>query len=497
MARIELIDTTIRDGNQSLWGATAITNAMAIQIAPVINQVGFHALDFITSTSIGVAVRFHKENPWERIRRFHAAAPNTRLGFLTSPLRFISWQTVSGSVMRLAFQLLVRNGITRFQVIDPMNNMGALLGVARIAREEGVEEIVAGLTFTVSPVHDDAFYAKCAGELVGSPYVDRVYLKDPGGLLAPERTEPLVTAVRSQIGGLPLELHSHCSLGFAPFSYLEAVQAGVTALHVAVGPVANGTSHPSAERIVANLRAMGHTIDIDDEALAKVSTYFRDLAIAEGLPIGQPTEFDATALQHQVPGGMLTTMRRQLSEIRQSDKFPAVLEEVARVRRDLGYPIMVTPFSQVVAGQAVMNVLSAERYANVPDEVIRYALGKFGAPPLPIDSDVRDRILNRPRARELAVEPNMAEVSELRRSLGANVPDEVLLLRAVMPAEQVDGMLAAGPGPTTYDPLSRSLVRAVKEFSQRKDFSFISVTKPKFSIQLKRTLRGRDAGSKR
>jgi oxaloacetate decarboxylase alpha subunit len=485
MARIELIDTTMRDGNQSLWGATGLTNAMVLQIAPVVDAVGFRALDFITSTHMGVAVRYHKENPWERIRLFHAAAPRTPLGFLTSGLRFVSWEKASSGLLRLAFGRLVQNGISRFQVIDPMNDMDALLAVARLAREQGGREIVAGLTYTLSPIHDDSFFERCAARLVGSLWVDRVYLKDPGGLLTPERTRTLVPAIRARIGTLPLEIHSHCSLGLAPFTYLAGAEAGIDAMHVAVSPAANGSSQPAAERMVANLRALGHTVEVDDASLARMSDYFRALVAAENLPLGQPQEFDAASFQHQVPGGMLTTMRRQLKEINQLEKFPAVLEEVALVRRELGYPIMVTPFSQVVAAQSVMNVISKERYANVPDEVIRYVLGKFGSPPMSVDADVRDRIMNLPRARGLAEEPEMPDVPELRRRFGAHISDEELVLRAVMPGEHVDAMLAAGPSRVSYHPSSSAPLRLIRELTKRRDLSYVSISKGDFHLELR------------
>lgn len=486
MGRIQLIDTTIRDGNQSLWGATGIRNAMAIQAASLINDVGFYALDYVTSTALGVAVRYHKENPWDRIRLFHAAAPDLKLGFLASPLRFISWEKVSDSVMQLAFEQLVKNGVSRFQVIDPMNDMDGLLGVAKLAKAAGAQEIVAGFTYTHSPFHNDAFYADCAKKIANSELIDRFYLKDPGGLLAPEKTGSLVTAVRHELGSRPLELHSHCSLGLAPLAYLEAAKAGIDALHVAVGPLGSGTSQPRTETMVTNLRALGFEVDIDDAALSAMSRYFYDLAEAEGLPVGQAIDFDAFALEHQVPGGMLSTMTRQLTEINQQHRLPEVLEEVARVRRELGYPIMVTPFSQVVGAQAVMNVLSGGRYENVPDEVIRFALGKFGAPAFPIDENIKDRILSRSRARELDKEPQMPEVPELRKKFG-NIPDEELVLRAVMPGQLVDEALASGPTQTTYNPASRPLLKLIEELSKRDDLSRVAFEKEDFKIELTRS----------
>lgn len=485
MAKIDLIDTTIRDGNQSLWGATGLTNGMIHEIAPIIDAVGFHALDFVTSTHLGTTVRYHKENPWERIRRFHERAPNTRLGFLTSGLRFISWETASMGLMELALSVLVKNGVSRFQVVDPMNNMDSIVTMAKIARKVGGEEIVAGVTYTVSEIHDDAYFSACAKKLAKLKEIDRIYLKDPGGLLMPERARGLIPAIKQAIGGKPLEIHSHCNLGLAPISYLEAANGGAVGLHVAVSAAANGSSQPSAERIISNLKAYGHTVDVDEDALARVGEYFSDLARAEGLPVGQVQEFDAAAFKHQIPGGVLGTMRRQLAEIKQLHKLDAVINEVEQVRKDLGYPIMVTPFSQVVVAQSVMNVISPERYANVPDEVIRYATGKFGTPSFPIDGNVLDRIASLPRAKELASEPPMPDIDGLRAKLGRHLSDEELVLRAVMPSDQVDAMLANGGGRRSYNPKTKPMISLIKSLAARKDIDYVEVRKDDFSLTLK------------
>src|SRR5688572_24837748 len=245
VADIKLVVVSIRDGNQSLWGATGLNTAQILQIAPIIERVGFHALDFTSSTHMGVAVRFHKEDPWERIRLMHAALPSIPLQLITTGFRFISWETADSDFMRLVYRRLIANGVTRFAVIDPMHDMAALLESLRLIHQEGATEIVAGLTYTISAVHDDAFYARCAAEIARSPHVHRLYIKDPAGLLTPERANTLIPAVRAQIGSLPLEVHSHCTIGLGPLTSLAAANQGVSVVHVAVGPLANGTSLPS------------------------------------------------------------------------------------------------------------------------------------------------------------------------------------------------------------------------------------------------------------
>ncbi len=483
---IELVDTSVRDGNQSLWGATGLTTGMMLHVAPTLDRVGFAAVDFTTSTHMAVAVRYHRENPWERIRLMADAMPRTPLSFLTTGMRFISWERASDEFMRLTFALLVRAGIRRFQAMDPMNDVDAVLKVARTIAEEGGREVVAALVYTISPKSDDAYYAERAARFAASSEISRVYIKDPGGLLTAERARTLIPAIRARLGGKPLELHSHCTIGLAPFSYVAAAGLGIDAVHTAVGPLANGSSQPSAERIVANFRALGHEIDIDDAALAALAASFEALARAEGLPRGTPSEFDESYLRHQLPGGMLGTMKRQLAEIGRLDKLPAVFEETARVREELGFPIMVTPFSQVVGTQAVMNVIAGERYANVPDEVMRYLLGRFGSPPERVDETVRDRVLARPRARELAAEPPMPDLADLRRRVGKHVPDEEFVLRAVMPAAQVDAMRAAPPVRRTYEPKTRAVMTLLGELGKRPDVGFVRVEKPDFTLELAR-----------
>ena len=475
MASIELIDTTVRDGNQSLWGATGLTTAMMLEIAPVMDRVGFSAIDFTTSTHMAVAVRYQRENPWERIRLMHEAMPNTPLSFLTTGMRFISWEVANSEVMQLAFGLLTNSGIRRFAIMDPMNDTAAMSTMAALARKAGVETVVGALTYTVSPIHDDAYYVARAGELVGSGRFDRLYIKDPSGLLTPERARTLIPAIRRATASMGLELHSHCTIGLAPFSYLVGAESGINALHVAVKPLANGPSQPSAERTVANLRDLGHQIDIDDAALAEMSTYFGALADAEGLEQGRPQEYDTSYFRHQMPGGMLGTMRRQLAEIKRLHLLPQVLEEAERVRAELGYPIMVTPFSQIVGAQAVMNVVNGGRYEAVPDEVIRYVIGRFGKPAMKLEPNVEDRIRSGARAKELEAEAGMAPLSELKKRIGPHFSDEEFLLRATMPGDQVDAMLAAGPARRGYNPSLRPAIELLRGLASRRHLRHVII----------------------
>jgi oxaloacetate decarboxylase alpha subunit len=246
--------------------------------------------------------------------------------------------------------------------------------------------------------------------------------------------------------------------------------------------------------VVANLRALGHTVRIDDEALGEVSRYFTRLAEAEGLPAGRPQGFDAGYLHHQLPGGMVGTMRRHLAEHRLSHLEGAVIEELGRVRQELGWPIVMTPFSQIVLTQAVMNVTGPERYGVVPDEAIRYALGRFGKPTVPIAPEVLERIEALPRTRELRAERPMAPLEELRRRLGPTLPDEEFVLRATMPGTQVDAMLAAGAAERHYDPTTKPLLGLIRTLAARRDLWRVSLEKQGFRLVLSRSDRSTATG---
>ena len=440
---VEVVDTTTRDGNQSLWSATGLTTGDLVAIAPTMDQVGFHAVDFTSSTHMAVAVRFHREDPWERLRLVSAAMPTTPLSFITSGMRFITWVPVDEDVMRLAFRCVVRNGIRRVQVADPSNDPGRLRRVAVVAREEGVEEIAIALTYSVSAVHTHAYYAERAAALADCAEMDRLYLKDPGGLVTVDAVRELAPHFLRAAGERPIELHSHCTIGLAPLVYMVGLRAGFRVLHTAVEPLARGTSNPAAETTLRNLEAGGFSHRLDLEALAAVSVYFHDLARQKGLPLGTPQEFDATYYHHQLAGGMVSTTRRMLEELRRPELFDAALEEVGRVRAEMGYPIIVTPVSQQVATQAVRNVIDPERWSNVSDETIRYFLGHFGEPPAPVDEDVAERVLSRPRADQLrGLEPVRLEGARARFG---RISDEELLLRLTMPQEQVDAIGSPEP----------------------------------------------------
>jgi oxaloacetate decarboxylase alpha subunit len=450
---IKLVDVTTRDGNQSLWDATGIRTGMILPIAPVMDKVSFRAIDFASSINMGVSVRWHKEDPWERIRLCARAMPNTILSFGTTGRRFIGFKRMPDSINALVLKVAKACGIRRVWILDAAHDVDLLLRTAHMSKEAGIDEVMIALSYSISPVHTDEFYAQKAREIASSPDVDLVYLKDQGGLLTIDRVRTLVPVIQQNIKDLPLEMHSHCNTGFATLCYLEAMKLGIRTFHVAVPPLAYGSSLPSALNLVHNARYLGYTVKADEEALKAYSAHFQMVAEREHRSPGVPTEHDVYYYKHQVPGGMLSTLKRQLAEVKMEHRLDEILEEVVRVRQELGYPIMVTPFSQFVATQATMNIMSGERYKQVPDGVLQYVAGWFGKPNTPIDPNVLDKISSGLRAKEfLNKELAQPTVEEIRKQMGIGpkVSDGEFLLRYSMSDKEVDEMLAAGLMKTTY-----------------------------------------------
>ncbi len=485
MSEIGLIDTTVRDGHQSLWSADALTTPMIAAVAPVTARVGYHALDFTSSTHMAMSVRVHREDPWERIRVIRELMPDTRLGFITPGMRFIAWERAPLDVMRLALRCVIRNGIDRVWVAESMNDVETDLAIAQIAKEEGAAEVLVGLVFSISPVHDDDYYVARAAAIAQSPHVDILNLKDPGGLLTPERVGTLVPALRSAAPSLPLEVHTHNTLTMAGPVYLDAAALGASFVCTAVRPLANGTSQPSAEATVANLREAGFTVDVDDAALAEQSRYCAALAQRLSRAPGVPLEYDASVYRHQLPGGMTSTLRRHLAEAGMEDRWQDVLDELPRVREELGWPIMVTPLSQFIGVQAVLNVVSGERWSQMPDEVVKYVLGQYGPPPGALDPDVEARVLASPRAEEFRATEHHLDLADARARYGERISDELLLLRMMLPPEQVDAMLAGAGHAVVAAPMRNPLVELV-EGLLRRDLADVEVTAPGLRLRARR-----------
>ena len=443
MEEVHFIDTTLRDGNQSLWDATGLTTSDILALAPQVDKVGFRAVDFLSNSGMDTAVRYHRENPWEKVRRAVQAMPNTPLSFGTTSRRFIGFKRTPDSILSLVMKRMAANGIRRIWILDAAHEVSSLLNVARMCKAEGIAEVVIALSYSLSPVHTDEFYGRITRELTASPDVDTVYIKDQGGLLTPERIKTLVPAIQANLQGKTLEIHSHCNTGLAPLVYLEAIRLGVHIVHTGVPPVANGTAQPSIYNILHNIKYMGYTANINYDALASMAALLEEIAEKSGKPRGALCEYDLSIYEHQLPGGMVSTMQRQLKEGKMEGRLPEVMEEIVRVRKELGWPIMVTPLSQMVGSQATMNIMSGSRYKVVSNGVMEYVAGYFGPSPVPIDPNVLDKITSFPKVKKMMAEEfPQPSIAELRSQIGAGpeMSDEEFLLRYAMRAEDVNAI---------------------------------------------------------
>ena len=462
MARkITVVDTTLRDAHQCLW-ATRMTTAHMIPVAEDMDKIGFERIDIAGTIQFDVCVRFLKENPWERIRQMRKRLVRTPMSSFTRSKSIMSFDFVPDDIVELWVERLVANGVREIGTFDGLNDVDNMLVTINAARKFGVRTIGA-ISYGLSPVHTDEVYVKTAADLVKRGQVDAIWIKDAGGLLTVDRIRSLVPALKNVIGNARIELHSHCMTGVAPMVYLEGILAGADCVHTSIAPLANGNAQPATQSTVRNLRALGFEVDIDDDAVDRVSEHFRRVAEQEGKPLGVVQEYDAFHYEHQLPGGMLANFRVQLAELGMTNRYQEVLEECARVRKELGYPILITPFAQFVGTQAVLNVIHGERYKVVPNEVKKYALGYYGKLLAPVNPDALDRIIEN-GARSIAPNPQpLAPAVAALRKQYPDADDDERLLRFMYAGTQVDDMLAAGAMNLDYHfeaPLTR-LVRGL------------------------------------
>lgn len=438
MSKIDFVDQTIRDAQQSLWGLMMRTDHI-VPIAEMMDKIGYRAIATVGSQAFTIQVRNHNEDPWERIRILSRLMPGTPLrgSYQTASLSSFDLSTPR-NIISLWIKRSVANGIRSFWICDYQENVERFRYFAQIAKAEGAE-VVTALMYTSSPAHTNEHWAQKV-QLIASTKecVDRIMIEDASGIMTPERTRELISIVQRNCEGIPLEFHCHCNSGLAPLCYMEAIQSGVTTVHTAVSPLANGTSLPATESILRNARRLGFTSDLNEDALAAVSAHFRKIAEKENLPVGVPREYDLFHFDHQVPGGMMTNLTRQLRELGMENRLNEILEEVIHVRKEFGYPVMATPYSQIVGVQAMENVVSGERYKKMPDETIKYALQYYGAPVVPIDPNIMDRIMSLPRTKELLnwkPERYLKSVEELRQEIGPDLSDDDLLLKILIPGK--------------------------------------------------------------
>jgi oxaloacetate decarboxylase alpha subunit len=452
VAHIEFLDETMRDGQQSLWGMR-MQACMALPAAPLLARTGFRVVDLTGSSHFEVLIRHCRENPWDMLDLLVAAMPNTRIRSGMRANASVTFGVTPDSLMDAWMRQLNRHGCRSFWIYDVLYNFDKIYRLAKVAKEFG-SEVAGAIMYTMSPVHSDAYFADKAGKLAACPDIDTILLYDTAGVLEKERLQTLLPAIRKQARGKLLEFHSNNLLGQSAKAYVDAIELGVSVLHTASRPMANGPSVPSTEIMVHNVEMLGHSHSIDKALLPAVAEHFERVGRAAGFPVNQHAEYNVLSLQHQVPGGMMGTLKAQLAQHGMSDRLDEVLRETATVRRELGYPGMATPFSQLVGIQSVLNIVTRERYKIVPDEVIKYAAGYYGETVAPIDDEIRDRILAAPNARDiLRSPPEQATIDELRRRYGTNDDDE-LLLRALVPEADLRRMRSSGPIKTHFPLLS-------------------------------------------
>ncbi len=487
MDRIDFVDTTFRDGHASLW-AEGMTTGMMLPVAEKMDAAGFKSMEIIATSHFKKCVRELREDPWERIRLISKKVTRTPLVLMMGH-NITAFDLTPLSLLRLFMERIAAAGITQVELMDAANDMTffRVPECVRFAKEAGLKVSMA-LIYSYSPKHSDAYFAQRTHD-AAKLKPDIIYLKDSGGLLTPDRARTVIPAMLAQTGGIPLELHSHCTTGLAPLCYLEAVKVGCRTLHTAIPPLANGSSQPSIFNVMKNLRMLGYESSVNEQMLSPVSQHFTYIAKREGLPIGVPLEYDEYQYIHQVPGGVISNLKHQLAQMRMEDRLNTVLEEIVKVKEDLGYPIMVTPFSQFVASQAAINIMTGERYKQVTDEIIMYCLGLWGKEAsAEVNPNIKDRILNLPRAKELAAfEPPQPSIEEVRQNLGGpSVSDDELILRYIIQEEkEIRTMRAAGP-PRAYFTSTNPLVMVIHELLKQGEIGYVHVEKGDFSLTLQK-----------
>lgn len=485
MSEIRFVDTTLRDGQLSLW-ASNMTTGMMLPIVENIDRAGFESIELLSSAFFKKCVRDLKDDLWERARLVSKRVKHTPLRSIRSR-SMLAFQMTPPAISELWLERLAANGINELRTSDPSNTPRYWADAVKAANQVGLRTIL-NIIYSISPKHTDEYFtARFRAAVKLNPY--RLCFKDPGGLLTPESTKRLVPILLREAKGIPVEFHTHCNTGLGSVCCLEAIKAGISSINTAIPPLADASSNPSIFNVAMNARALGYQTNVNEKLLQPVEKHFRAVAREQRLPMGKPLAYDALHPMHQVPGGMISNFRFQLANLGKLDQLPAVLEEVSRVRAEFGYPIMVTPYSQFFGVQAAINVMVGERYKQVTDEVLLYALGFWGREEAEsMEANLKDRLLSSPRAKELAKakSPKMT-VKQFRAKFGgAGVSDDEAILRFFAGAEQVDAMKAAGPV-KEYRPAERPLVALIEELAKRKDSHQVYIKRGDLTVQLRRS----------
>ncbi|MEV9640788.1 pyruvate carboxylase subunit B [Mammaliicoccus sciuri] len=481
MRKIKIIDQTLRDAHQSLW-ATRMTTAQMYPILDQINRAGYDAVDLMAMAHFDSCVRYLREDPWERIRLVRDKLDVPIGGWMRSN-NLIGFEAAPDDLVELFVDKMVDNGINRITAYDGLLDNSNIIDTLKQTKKLGAQA-VAAFVYCDSPIHTDELYVERISKLLKEVKVDAVMLKDAGGLLTPDRVRTLIPAIKKTIGDLSLEVHSHCSTGLAPLVYLESVKHGADAIHTGVAPLANGCAMPAVQTLTKNLRDMNYQLNIDNQMISEIEDHIRMVAKTEGFPEGTAMEYDAFHYKHQIPGGMLTNMYFQLEQAGIRDRYEEVLNEISTIREELAWPIMVTPFSQLVGTQAVLNVIHGERYKFVPDELKKYALGYYGELIAPIEQNILDKIIeNGSKDIPLQRQPLVDVVPQLRKQY-PNATDEERLLRFMIKGNHVNEMKKAGPINTGYNMTNDSISTIIKSIIDQKKFGYIQINSSALKLKL-------------
>jgi len=435
MAPVKLTDTTLRDAHQSLIATRMRTRDM-LPIAEKMDDVGFFSLEVWGGATFDSSIRYLNEDPWDRLRALKTTIKKTPLQMLLRGQNLVGYRHYSDDIVVKFVEHAAKSGIDIFRIFDAVNDIRNMEVSIKTAKRVGAH-VQGTVCYTISPVHTIPLYVKMAKELEEMG-CDSLCIKDMAGLISPQNAYDLVRALKDEIS-IPIDLHSHCTSGMAPMSYLYACQAGIDVLDTAFSPFAWGTSQPPTETTVAALRGTPYDTGLDLILLTEIKKYFEDMKEKyRGIldPISE--RIDTNVLKYQIPGGMLSNLVSQLKEQNALDKYEAVLAEMPRVREELGYPPLVTPTSQIVGTQAVLNVLMGERYKVIPKEVKDYVKGLYGRTPAPVSKEIVEKVLGNEkqitcRPADLLA-PELDKVTKEAHALGIVKKPEDVLTYALYPA---------------------------------------------------------------
>ena len=389
---VKVVETALRDGHQSLF-ATRMTTDEVLLALKELDKVGYYALEVWGGATFDACLRFLNEDPWERLRKIKKVCKNTKLQMLFRGQNILGYRHYSDDVVEKFVQKSIQNGIDIIRIFDALNDLRNLKCAVDATKKYGGECQIA-LSYTTSPVHTVEYYVELAKE-VEKMGADSICIKDMAGVLLPEDAYNLISQIKANTK-LPIELHSHCTGGLMEMTYLRAIQAGVDIIDTALSPLSGGTSQPCTESINYALRGTEYDPKLDadllDKAASKLATV-KAKYLENGMLNPKVLSCNPNILKYQVPGGMLSNLISQLKQQNALDKLDEVLKEVPEVRKDMGYPPLVTPLSQMVGTQAVLNVISGERYKMVPKEINEYLHGNYGKSPAPVNEEIRHKII--------------------------------------------------------------------------------------------------------